>query len=123
MVVIFFILFFGKFFLWKGWGMVMVLFGFVVVYGMVFVVEIFCSGVIDEYVVNVGDIGFFVIEWGWVVDGFFILMYFFVGVVGFFVFVYVNGYMKGDFCYIWFFVFFMLFVGGMFVLVLVLNFI
>ena len=43
------------------------------------------------------------LEWGWMVDGLSIMMYFVVGVVGLFVFIYAKSYMKGDIRYTWFF--------------------
>ena len=46
------------------------------------------------------------------VDGLSIMMYFVVGVVGFFVFTYSKGYMKGDARFTWFFAAFSLFAGG-----------
>ena len=58
-----------------------------------------------------------VLEWGWVVDGLSIMMYFVVGVVGSVVFTYAKGYMKGDVRFTWFFAAFSLFAGAMLVLV------
>jgi NADH-quinone oxidoreductase subunit L len=57
------------------------------------------------------------LEWGWMVDGLSIMMYFVVGVVGLLVFIYAKGYMEGDIRYTWFFASFTLFAGGMLVLV------
>ena len=123
MVVAILILFFGKYSPWKGWGMATAALGFVAVYGTVLAVANLRDGIVAEFSVNVGDIGTFAIEWGWVVDGLSILMFFLVGVVGFLVFVYAKGYMKGDARYTWFFASFTLFAGGMLVLVSAPNFI
>ncbi len=117
LVATFLIVFFGKFSPWKGWGMATVSLGFVAVYGTVLAIENLREGIVAEFAYNVGDIGPFAIEWGGVVDGLSIMMYFLVGIVGFFVFVYANGYMKGDPRYTWFFASFSLFAAGMLVLV------
>jgi NADH-quinone oxidoreductase subunit L len=117
MVMTFVILFFGKYSPWKGWGMATLSLGFVAVYGTVLAVANLGDPIVSEFAYNAGDIGPFSIEWGWTVDGLSILMYFLVGVVGFLVFVYANGYMKGDARYTWFFASFTLFAGGMLVLV------
>ncbi|MFB3099639.1 MAG: hypothetical protein ACE1ZX_06365, partial [Acidimicrobiia bacterium] len=92
MVVAFLILLFGKYSPWKGWGMATAALGFVAVYGTVLAVANLRDGIVAEFSVNVGDVGTFAIEWGWVVDGLSILMFFLVGVVGFLVFVYAKGY-------------------------------
>jgi NADH-quinone oxidoreductase subunit L len=117
MVTTFLILFFGKFSPWKGWGMATASLGFVAIYGTVLAVENLREGIVAEFAVDIGQIGPFTLQWGWVVDGLSILMFFLVGVVGFFVFVYANGYMKDDPRYTWFFASFTLFAGGMLVLV------
>jgi len=123
MVMAFVILFFGKFSPWKGWAMAAGTLGFVALYGTALTVENLRDGIVTQSSINVGDIGAFSIEWGVIVDGLSILMFFLVGVVGFFVFVYAKGYMKGDPRYTWFFASFTLFAGGMLVLVSAPNFI
>ena len=117
MVMAFAILFFGKFSPWKGWGMATVALGFVAVYGIVLTVVNLQDGIVTQSAIDVGQIGIFTIEWGVVVDGLSIMMFFLVGIVGFLVFVYANGYMRGDPRYTWFFASFTLFAGGMLVLV------
>jgi len=123
MVMAFVILFFGKFSPWKGWAMAAGTLGFVAVYGTALTVENLREGIVTQSAINVGDIGVFSLEWGVIVDGLSILMFFLVGVVGFLVFVYAKGYMKGDARHTWFFASFTLFVGGMLVLVSAPNFI
>ncbi|MEA2022944.1 MAG: NADH-quinone oxidoreductase subunit L [Actinomycetota bacterium] len=117
MVITFLIVFFGKHSPWKGWGMATFGMAFVAVYGAILAWKNLTEGILYEGAIEVGRIGDFTIEWGWVVDGLSIMMYFLVGVVGFLVFVYANGYMRGDVRYTWFFASFSLFAGGMLVLV------
>ena len=91
--------------------------GFVMVYGTVLLILNWTEGVVYYNQFTVGEIGAATIEWGIAVDGLSIMMYFLVGVVGFLVFTYAKGYMKGDVRYTWFFASFSLFAGGMLVLV------
>lgn len=117
LVITFLILFFGRRSPLKGWGMATFGMAFVAVYGSVLAVANLREGIIYEGAIEIGRIGSFTLEWGWVVDGLSIMMYFLVGVVGLLVFVYANGYMRGDVRYTWFFSSFSLFAGGMLVLV------
>ncbi|MGB5431520.1 MAG: proton-conducting transporter membrane subunit, partial [Acidimicrobiia bacterium] len=117
LVITFLIVFFGKRSPWKGWGMATFGMAFVAVYGAVLAWVNLQDGILYEGAIEIGRIGSFTLEWGWVVDGLSIMMYFLVGVVGFLVFVYANGYMKSDIRYTWFFASFSLFAGGMLVLV------
>jgi len=48
------------------------------------------EGVAAEFFINVGSIGSFDLEFGWVVDGLSIMMYFVVGTVATLVFIYVQ---------------------------------
>ena len=123
MVMAFVILFFGKFSPWKGWGMATLALGFVAVYGTVLAAVNLQDGIVTQSAIDVGQIGIFTIEWGVVVDGLSIMMFFLVGIVGFLIFVYANGYMRGDPRYTWFFASFTLFAGAMLVLVSAPNFI
>jgi NADH-quinone oxidoreductase subunit L len=117
MLLTFLIVFFGKKSPWKGWGMATFGMAFAAVYGGVLAWVNLTDGILYEGAIDVGIIGDLTLQWGWVVDGLSIMMYFLVGVVGFLVFVYANGYMKGDVRYTWFFASFSLFAGGMLVLV------
>ena len=75
------------------------------------------EGVANEFFINVGSIGQFDIEFGWVVDGLSIMMYFVVGLVAFLVFIYATNYMEGEIRYTFFFTSLTLFAGSMLVLV------
>ena len=132
LVLTFAIVFFGKRSPWKGWGMAVFSMGFVAAFGTVlFVMNTFGEGITYEGTVYLVDIGTqslgdhvgdaFALEWGWMVDGLSIMMYFVVGVVGLLVFIYARGYMEGDVRYTWFFASFTLFGGGMLVLVSASN--
>ena len=122
MVAAFAIVFFGKRSPLQGWGIAVGTLGFVALYGVVLFVMNLGSGITYQGAVEVAEIGTLggqplVIEWGWMVDGLSIMMYFIIGVVGLAVFVYSRGYMEGDVRYTWFFASFTLFAGGMLVLV------
>jgi len=117
LVAAFLIAFFGAKSKFKGWLMAWLSIGFVAVYGTVLFVMNATEGVLYSGHVNIATIGSFELEWGWMVDGLSIMMYFLVGVVGFLVFTYAKGYMEGDVRFTWFFVSFSLFAGGMLVLV------
>ena len=127
MVVAFLIVFFGKRSPLKGWGMAVGTMGFVALYGTVlFGIAMFGDPIGYQGAVAIGDIGTTTVEgttsllhleWGWMVDGLSSMMYFVVGVVGLFVFIYAKSYMKGDIRYTWFFASFSLFAGGRLVLV------
>ncbi len=123
LVITFLIVFFGKYSPLKGWGMATFGMAFVAVYGSALAWVNLQEGILYEGAIEVGRIGDFTIEWGWMVDGLSTMMYFLIGVVGFLVFVYAKGYMKGDVRYTWFFASFSLFAGGMLVLVSAPNFI
>ncbi len=122
MVMAFLIVFFGKRSPLKGWGMAVGTMGFVALYGIVLFGMNLGEGITYQGSVWLADIGTTAfgtlsIEWGWMVDGLSIMMYFVVGVVGLLVFIYAKGYMHGDIRYTWFFASFTLFAGGMLVLV------
>jgi NADH:ubiquinone oxidoreductase subunit 5 (chain L)/Multisubunit Na+/H+ antiporter, MnhA subunit len=61
------------------------------------------QGVASEFFINVGSIGSFQLEFGWVVDGLSIMMYFVVGTVSLLVFIYAINYMEGEKRYTFFF--------------------
>ena len=117
MVVPFLIVFFGKKLPFKGWELAVGALGFVAVYGTALTIANIADGIVYQGSVEIATVGSFVLEWGWIVDGLSIMMYFLVGVVGTLVFVYALGYMKGDIRFTWFFATFTLFAGGMLVLV------
>ncbi len=102
---------------YKGYELAVGSLAFAAVYGVVLFIANINQGIVFEDTVEVARVGTVTIEWGWVVDGLSILMYAVVGVVGFFVFVYSYGYMKGDIRYSAFFASFTLFAGSMLVLV------
>lgn len=113
----FLITFFGKKLPMQGWELAFGSIAFVGVYGTVLFFLNATEGIVYEGTVKVAEIGSYVVEWGWMVDGLSIMMYFLVGVVGTLVFMYAKGYMHGDVRYTWFFASFSLFAGGMLVLV------
>ena len=127
MVMAFAIVFWGKRLPYKGWELAVGSMGFVGIYGIVLFISNISQGIAYEGAIHLADIGTqtlgdnvgstWVIEWGWMVDGLSIMMYFIVGVVGTLVFVYAKGYMEGDVRWTWFFASFTLFGGGMLVLV------
>jgi NADH-quinone oxidoreductase subunit L len=92
---------------------------FVALYGTVLFISNISKGITYHGEVTLmEDIGEGLsLQWGWMVDGLSIMMYFVVGVVGLLVFIYAKGYMHGDIRYTWFFASFTLFAGGMLVLV------
>jgi NADH-quinone oxidoreductase subunit L len=116
-VATFIIVFWGKKMPFKGWEIAEGSIGFVALYGTVLFVLNATQGVVYEGAIEIAKIGDLTLEWGWTVDGLSIMMYFLVGVVGFFVFTYAKSYMKGDVRFTWFFASFSLFAGGMLVLV------
>lgn len=122
LVTTFLILLFGKKLPLKGWGLAFASIAFVGLYGTVLFWLNATEGVVYQGTIEVAQIGSYAIEWGWMVDGLSIMMYFLVGVVGSLVFMYAKGYMKGDVRYTWFFTSFSLFAGGMLVLVSAPNF-
>ncbi len=117
LIAAFLIMFFGKKLPLKGWGIAVGAIGFVGVYGTVLFILNATQGIVYEGHLEIAEMGSFVLEWGWMVDGLSIMMYFLVGVVGTLVFVYAKSYMDGDVRFTWFFTSFSLFAGGMLVLV------
>jgi len=117
----FVIMFFGKKLPYKGWELAWGSIGFVAIYGTVLMFFNATQGIVYEGTVEIAKLGDFTLEWGWMVDGLSIMMYFLIGVVGFLVFTYAKSYMKGDVRFTWFFVSFSLFTGGMLVLVAAPN--
>ncbi|NNF64556.1 MAG: NADH-quinone oxidoreductase subunit L [Acidimicrobiia bacterium] len=117
------IVFWGKKLPQKGWELAVGAMGFVGLYGTVLFLSNFSQGITYEGSVNIAQLGDMAVEWGWMVDGLSIMMYFVVGVVGTLVFVYARSYMDGDIRFTWFFASFSLFAGGMLVLVSAANFI
>ncbi len=122
-IAAFVIAFWGKKMPFKGWEVAEGAIGFVAVYGTVLMFLNATQGVVYQGTLEIAQLGDLTIEWGWMVDGLSIMMYFLVGVVGLLVFTYAKSYMKGDIRFTWFFVSFSLFAGGMLVLVAAPNFI
>ena len=121
LIAAFVIAFWGKKLPMQGWEVAWGSMGFVAIYGTVLFVVNATTGIVYEGAVEIAKIGDFTLEWGWMVDGLSIMMYFLIGVVGFLVFTYAKSYMKDDVRYTWFFVSFSLFAGGMLVLVAAPN--
>jgi NADH-quinone oxidoreductase subunit L len=117
LVAAFLIMFFGKKLPMKGWELSFGSIAFVGVYGTILFFLNATEGIVYEGTIEIAELGSYVLEWGWMVDGLSIMMYFLVGVVGTLVFMYAKGYMHGDIRYTWFFTSFSLFAGGMLVLV------
>ncbi|MDH5616645.1 MAG: NADH-quinone oxidoreductase subunit L, partial [Acidimicrobiia bacterium] len=112
------IVFFGKRLPRRGGEIAVGAMAFVAVYAAVLFIMNVTGGV--EFVgdpVEVGKIGTFAIEWGWVVDGLSSMMYLVVGLLAFLIFTYALGYMEGDVRVTWFFAAFTLFAGSMLLLV------
>jgi NADH-quinone oxidoreductase subunit L len=117
MLATFVIALWGKKLPLKGWEIAWGAIGFVALYGTVLFIVNATTGIVYEGNVEIAEVGDLTLEWGWMVDGLSIMMYFLVGVVGFLVFTYAKSYMKGDVRFTWFFASFSLFAGGMLVLV------
>ncbi|MFH1331587.1 MAG: NADH-quinone oxidoreductase subunit L [Actinomycetota bacterium] len=117
------IVLFGKRLPFKGWELAEGALAFVALYGTALLIGNWVEPFAFERHIEIARIGVLpggadlVLEWGWLVDGLSTMMYFVVGIVGFFVFTYSKGYMKGDVRFTWFFAAFSLFAGGMLVLV------
>ena len=75
LVITFLIVFFGKRSPWKGWGMATFGMAFVAVYGTALAWVNLDEGILYEGAVEIGRIGSFTLEWGWVVDGLSIIMF------------------------------------------------
>ena len=112
LVAMFVIVFVGKRLPMKGWELAEAAMLFDAVYGVALFISNAGHGISYEGSLEIGRIGSYVIEWGWVVDGLSIMMYALVGVVGLAVFTYAKGYMKGDVRFTWFFAAFTQFAGG-----------
>ncbi len=123
LVVVGLIVLIGKRLPFRGWELAEGALAFVALYGTALLIANWVEPLAFERSVEIArlgglpGLGTLVLEWGWMVDGLSIMMYFVVGVVGFFVFTYSKGYMKGDVRFTWFFAAFSLFAGGMLVLV------
>ncbi len=97
--------------------------GINLLWASVLLVQNMGEGIYRETSLVIGEIGmlgtsrYLSFELGFVVDGLSIMMYWVVAFVGFLVFVYAHGYMKGDVRVTWFFASLSLFAGSMLVLV------
>ena len=111
------ITFFGKSLPLKGAEIALGSVFFIFLYSCILFYLNISKGVASEFFVNVGSIGSFQIEFGWVVDGLSIMMYFVVGTVSLLVFIYAINYMEGEIRYTFFFTSLTLFAGSMLVLV------
>ena len=111
------ITFFGKYLPMKGAEVALLTIGSIFIYSVLLMYLHITQGIANEFFVNVGSIGQFDIEFGWVVDGLSIMMYFVVGTVALLVFIYATNYMQGEIRYTFFFTSLTLFAGSMLVLV------
>ena len=111
------ITFTGKYLPLKGAEVALTTIGVIFLYSAALMYLHITSGVVNEFFINVGSIGVFDIEFGWVVDGLSIMMYFVVGTVALLVFIYATNYMEGEIRYTFFFTSLTLFAGSMLVLV------
>ena len=107
----------GKYLPLKGAEVALATIGLIFLYSSALMYSHITSGVVNEFFINVGSIGVFDIEFGWVVDGLSIMMYFVVGTVALLVFIYATNYMEGEIRYTFFFTSLTLFAGSMLVLV------
>ncbi len=111
------ITFFGKKLTYGGAEIAVSSILFIFLYSTALLVLNISKGVVNEFYVQVGSIGTLDLEFGWVVDGLSIMMFFVVGTVSLLVFIYAVGYMKNDIRYTFFFTSLTLFAGSMLVLV------
>ena len=111
------ITFIGKYLPYKGAEIALGTIALIFIYSVSLMFIHITEGVASEFFVNVGSIGQFDIEFGWVVDGLSIMMYFVVGTVALLVFIYATNYMEGEIRYTFFFTSLTLFAGSMLVLV------
>ena len=111
------ITFAGKYLPLKGAEVALTTIGVIFLYSAALMYLHITGGVVNEFFINVGSIGVFDIEFGWVVDGLSIMMYFVVGTVALLVFIYATNYMEGEIRYTFFFTSLTLFAGSMLVLV------
>src|SRR5210317_1918097 len=111
------ITFIGKSLPMKGAEIALATIGIIFVYSVALMFLHITQGIVNEFFINVGSIGQFDIEFGWVVDGLSIMMYFVVGLVALLVFIYATNYMEGEIRYTFFFTSLTLFAGSMLVLV------
>ena len=111
------ITFIGKSLPLKGAEIALGTIGIIFIYSLALMYLHVTEGVANEFFINVGNIGQFDIEFGWVVDGLSIMMYFVVGLVALLVFIYATNYMEGEIRYTFFFTSLTLFAGSMLVLV------
>ena len=111
------ITFFGKNLPLKGAEIALGSVFFIFLYSCILFYLNVTQGVASEFFINVGSIGSFQLEFGWVVDGLSIMMYFVVGTVSLLVFIYATNYMEGEIRYTFFFTSLTLFAGSMLVLV------
>ena len=112
-----FITFLGKYLPLKGAELALGTVLFIFLYSSALLYEHATKGIANEFFINVGSIGSYDLEFGWVVDGLSIMMYFVVGTVSSLVFVYATNYMQGEIRYTFFFTSLTLFAGSMLVLV------
>jgi NADH:ubiquinone oxidoreductase subunit 5 (subunit L)/multisubunit Na+/H+ antiporter MnhA subunit len=90
------ITFVGKSLPLKGAEIALGTIGIIFIYSLALMYLHVTEGVANEFFINVGNIGQFDIEFGWVVDGLSIMMYFVVGLVALLVFIYATNYMEGE---------------------------
>ena len=96
------ITFFGKYLPLKGAEIALGTVLFIFIYSSTLLFQHATKGIANEFFINVGSIGTFDLEFGWVVDGLSIMMYFVVGTVASLVFIYATNYMQGEIRYTFF---------------------
>ncbi|MFQ5967308.1 MAG: NADH-quinone oxidoreductase subunit L [Acidimicrobiia bacterium] len=95
--------------------------GFSSLYGIVLFLVNVTGGVLFTDSIEVAEVGSFVVEWGWLLDGLSTMMFVVVGVVSTLVHVYSLGYMRGDSRFTFFYAALSLFTGSMLLLVVAPN--
>ena len=88
------ITFFGKNLPLKGAEIALGTIGYIFLYSLALMFVHVTEGIANEFFINVGTLGSFDIEFGWVVDGLSIMMYFVVGTVALLVFIYATNLWK-----------------------------
>ena len=94
--------FFGKYLPLQGAELALGTVLFIFSYSAALLYEHATKGIANEFFINVGSIGSYDLEFGWVVDGLSIMMYFVVGTVSSLVFIYATNYMQGEIRYTFF---------------------
>ena len=115
------IILFGKRLPFQGAEIGIAAVGFSTLYGIVLFLANVSGGVLYTDSVEVAEVGSFVVEWGWLLDGLSTMMFVVVGVVSTLVHVYSLGYMRGDSRFTFFYAALSLFTASMLLLVVAPN--